>query len=119
MTKLSDRYRAWSASLSTPTMTQFSLIFCVLKFLNCVASLIKQVFSFIMFDDAINLSRLRIRRIKDSLLNADNIIGNTADKCAGLIRMVLQPAVFVGTITLILASGIKDNPVGAELSFNK
>src|SRR5262245_3478181 len=96
-------------------MTQFSLISRVLKFLNCVALLIKQVFDSIMFDDAVNLSRSHIRRIEESLLNADNIIGNTACKCAALIRAVSQTAIVVGSITLILARGIKNNPVGPEL----
>ena len=79
-------------------MTQFSLIFCLLKFLNYVALLIKPVFNSIMFDDAVNLSRPHSRRIEDSLLNADNMIGNTAYKCAALIRTVSQAAIVVGSI---------------------
>ncbi len=68
-----------------------------------------------MFDDAVNLLRPHPRRIEDALLNADNIIGTTADKCAALIRTVSQTAIVVGAITLILARGIKNNSVGAEL----
>ena len=72
-----------------------------------------------MFDDAVNLSRPHNRSIEDSLLNADDIIGNTAYKYAGLIRTVSQPAIVVGTIALVLARGIENNPVGAELSIHE
>lgn len=68
-----------------------------------------------MFNDAVNLLRPHNRIIEDTLLNADNIIGNTADKCAALIWTVSQTAIVFGAITLILARGIKNNPVGAEL----
>jgi hypothetical protein len=72
-----------------------------------------------MFDDAVNLSRPHNRSMEDSLLDADNIIGNTAHKYAGLVRTVSQSALVVGTIALILARRIKNNPVGAELSIHE
>ena len=68
-----------------------------------------------MVDDPVNLLRPHNRKIEDTLLNADNIIGNTACKCAALIWTVSQTAIVFGAITLILARGIKNNPVGAEL----